>query len=186
MSRLPEVIRLDSEEEAQRLWGAALEALENAPGSLDALCESLELGIHAAEILAVQRLQEVRKEFPQTIATQLELPPEQIDVERDAPAAAAALQFTDLLDLFSESGLKCCSPSLHRGWEERRLSCTRSREIAQRAAALCLDAETRERLLTLAAYRNRIFRNPPPLRIVPGEILEAFDDLRRLVTALGR
>jgi hypothetical protein len=39
-------------------------------------------------------------------------------------------------------------------------------------------------LLTLAAYRNRLFRTPPPVLVRPREILEAYDALDRLVAGL--
>jgi len=42
------------------------------------------------------------------------------------------------------------------------------------------------RLLLLAAYRNRLFRCPPPVRVVPGEILDALVTLDRLVAGLAK
>ncbi len=39
-------------------------------------------------------------------------------------------------------------------------------------------------LLLLAAYRNRLFRYPPPIRIVPAEISAAFPVLQGLVESL--
>ena len=49
---------------------------------------------------------------------------------------------------------------------------------------IALDEEEREALL-LSAYRNGIFRSPPPVRVVRGEILEAFPVLSNLMEALG-
>lgn len=183
-SILPDVIRLDAEEEARRLWKDAVEARESADSSLVALSECLSLGIHAAEILAIHRLQPVRPELPATIGSQLELPPPEVDAERDAAVSERVLQFTDLLDLLSHDGLVCCSPRLHRGWEDRTFSCARSRATAHQAIPLQLDEAARGRLLRLSAYRNRIFRDPPPLHIVPAEVLEGFDDLTRMVGTL--
>ena len=94
------------------------------------------------------------------------------------------MQFTDILDLLSEEQLDCVGPKLHRGWEDRRFSCRRSRATAAEAIGLTVDAAERDRLLLLAAYRNRIFRYPPPIRIVPAEIVEAFPALAALVQSL--
>ena len=41
-----------------------------------------------------------------------------------------------------------------------------------------------QKLLLLSAYRVRIFRYPPPLRIVPEEILDAFPALECFVEKL--
>lgn len=175
---------LGPEEEARRLWQGAREAFENAGDNLVSLCESLDLGVRAAEILVTQRLQSVRERFPATIALQLELPVAEVEAHRDVVTVPKALQFTDMLDLLSEPTLECVGPRLHRGWVDRRFSCRRSRESAREAIGVSLAAEERERLLLLAAYRNRLFRYPPPIRIVPGEILAAFPALERLVDAL--
>jgi hypothetical protein len=50
--------------------------------------------------------------------------------------------------------------------------------------AVTLSGEEQEQLLTLAAYRNRLFRTPPPVRVRPGHILAAFAALDRLVAGL--
>lgn len=184
MSRLPEEIQLGPEEEARRLWKGAQEALGSAGESLVSLCESLDLGLRAAEILVAQRLQAVRDRFPATIAGQLELPVPEVEPYRDAVAVPKALGFTDALDLLSEEGLECVAPRLHRGWEDRRFACARSRATAQAAIPITLGAAEREKLLLLSAYRNRIFRYPPPVRLVPAEILDAFPVLSRVVERL--
>ena len=48
-----------------------------------------------------------------------------------------------------------------------------------------LESRARDQLLLLSAYRNRLFRYPPPLAIEPAVVLEAFPTLSRLVCALG-
>jgi len=48
-----------------------------------------------------------------------------------------------------------------------------------------LGAEERARLLLLAAYRNRIFRTPPPIRIVTKDLLDAFPALMDLYGKLS-
>ncbi len=184
MSNLPEVITVGPEEEATRLWEGALRAHDQAADSLVALCEALDLGVRAAEILAIQGLQPVREKFPATIALQLETPAADVEPFRDAITAPKAMQFTDIVDLLSAAELECVSPKLHRGWEDRRFSCRRSRETAQQAIGVTLEEGQRNDLLLLSAYRNRIFRYPPPLRIVPAEILEAFRALLDLVPRL--
>ena len=63
-------------------------------------------------------------------------------------------------------------------------ACQRSRKRAREAIGITLGAEERDRLLLLCAYRNRIFRTPPPLEIAPQDILEALPDLEELVAAL--
>ena len=73
---------------------------------------------------------------------------------------------------------------MHRGWEDRRFSCRRSRVTAQEAIGVTLNAAEQDQLLTLAAYRNRLFRTPPPVLVRPGEILAAYATLDRLVAGL--
>lgn len=184
MSQLPDVIDLSPEEEAQRLWRGALEAHANASHDLVSLCESLDLGLRAAEILAITRLQPIKERFPATIGIQLDTPEPQVDTHRDAISVPNTLQFIDILDLLSAEETDCVSPGLHRGWEDRRFSCRRSRATAQQAIGVTLEAPDRDRLLLLAAYRNRIFRHPPPVRVNTGDIRNAFASLTRLVEGL--
>jgi len=184
MSTLPRVLELGWEDEARRLWAGALECRAAAEADLVSLCESLDLGLHATEILAVGLLQHVRGEFPATIGLQLELPDPDVDPQRDGTNLPNTLQFHDVLDLLSDEELECVSPGLHRGWEDRRFSCRRSRVTAHSAIGLSLSRDERSRLLSLGAYRNRLFRYPPPVRVVPGDILEAWPSLERLVVGL--
>jgi hypothetical protein len=184
VSELPMAITLGPEEEATRLWVGALAAFDKATTELVPLYESLDLGVRAAEIAVIHKLQPVKDRFPATIALQLELPVPEIDATRDAVTVPKALDFTEILDLLSDEGLECVGPRLHRGWEDRRFSCRRSRRTAKDAVGFSLDAADRDQLLLLAAYRNRLFRYPPPIRIVPAEIRAAFPVLRRVVEAL--
>jgi len=184
MSELPAVIELGSEEEAQRLWIGAAAAFEKASEDLVALCESLDLGLRAAEILVMHKLQEVKGQFPATIQLQLETPAPDVDPHRDAVNIPNTLDFTAVLDLLSADGLECVAPGMHRGWEDRRFACKRSRETATSALGITLDEEQREQLLVLAAYRNRIFRSPPPLNVVPAQIMGAWGALKTLVEGL--
>jgi hypothetical protein len=179
-----DVIDLGSEEEARRLWTRALEAHELSERDLVSLCESLDLGLHAAEILVIQLLQPIKEQFPATIGVLLSLPQPDVDVQRDGINVPKALQFHDVIDLLSGEALECVSPGLHRGWEDRRFSCRRSRAAAQGEIGLTLSAEEQEQLLLLAAYRNRLFRCPPPVRVVPREVRAAFPALKRLVEGL--
>jgi len=184
MSELPAVIELGSEEEARRLWSGAREAYRSADQDLVALCESLDLGLRAIEILVIHRLQAAKGEFPATIQLQLETPAAEVDPLQDAIRIPHSLQFTSVLDLLSTDGLECVSPGMHRGWEDRRFSCRRSRVTAQAALGVTIGEEEREQLLTLAAYRNRIFRSPPPLKVVPTQITGAWASLERLAERL--
>lgn len=184
MSDLPAVIELDSAEEAQRLWIGATDAFKSAEEDLVALFESLDLGLRAAEILVMHKLQSVKGDFPATIQLQLETPAAEVDAHRDATNIPNTLDFTAVLDLLSAEGLECVSPGMHRGWEDRAFSCKRSRQTATAALGITLDAEQREHLLVLSAYRNRIFRSPPPLKVVPAEILGAWGALKKLVEGL--
>ncbi len=177
MNELPEVLDLGSEDEARRLWDAALAARVEAPDDLISLCNSIDLGAHAVEIMVISRLQPHKDQFPATIGALLETPSPEVDKHRDAIHVPNSLQFTDIIDLLSEEELECVSPGLHRGWEDRRFSCRRSRETAQSAIKLTISTADRDSLLLLSAYRNRVFRYSPPVRIVPGEILGAFDSL---------
>jgi hypothetical protein len=184
MTDLPDTLELAPEEEARRLWQGAGEALERARADLVALCEALDLGLRAAEILVVDRLSPIKDQFPATIAIQLQRPRPEVHPVEDATTVPNSLQFTEILDLLSEEGLECVAPGLHRGWEDRRFSCQRSRVTAQRALGVSLDEDQRADLLLLSAYRNRIFRAPPPVRVVPAEIQSAFHSLDRLMREL--
>ena len=184
MSGLPDVIELGLLEEATRLWAGAQSARAAADDDIVALCESLDLGLHAAEIFVIRLLQPVRDRFPATIGLQLELPSPEVEPNRDGMTIPHTLQFHDIVDLLSAESLECVSPGMHRGWEDRRFSCRRSRVTAQSAIGVTLDAPDQSDLLVLAAYRNRLFRYPPPVRIVPGEITAAWGALDRLVEGL--
>ncbi len=184
MNNLPNVIELGPAEEAERLWMGSLEAREAADRDFPALCEALELGVRAVEILAVHRLMQVKECFPATIQAQLETPVADVDLLRDAVHAPNCLDFVAVLDLLSAEDLECVSPGMHRGWEDRRFACRRSRETAREALGVTLQGDQREQLLVLAAYRNRVFRSPPPLRLVPLEILGAFGSLDRFKESL--
>jgi hypothetical protein len=184
MSSLADVIELGPEEEARRLWEGALEARARAADDLVALCESLDLGLRAAEILTVHRLNPIRDQFPATIGLQLEMPGPEVDRHRDGIQVPKALQFNEAIDLLSDPELTCVSPGMHRGWEDRRFSCRRSRVTAQEVIGVTLNAEEQEQLLTLAAYRNRLFRTPPPVLVRPADIIEAYGALDRMVAGL--
>lgn len=179
-----DIIELGPEEEAVRIWNGAKAAFERAGADVAALFESLDLGLRAVEILVVHRLQPVKAAFPATIGLLLDLPAPEIDVERDAIQVPRALQFTDVLDLLSEPELACVGPGLHRGWEDRRFACRRSRETARDAVGISLNDPQRKDLLLLAAYRNRFFRTPPPIRVVQKDILSAYPSLVDLVERL--
>ena len=184
MPELPETITLGAHEEARRLWKAAEEAARDASTNLVALCACLDRGIRAAEILAVEALQPVREQFPGSIAVRLEKPDASVDVARDAVEISADVTFAEIVDLLSEEALSCVGPGLHRGCEDRRLSCSRSRATAHGALGITLDAGDRDRLLMLGAYRNRIFRSPPPITLEPAALLEALPALSRLMERL--
>lgn len=184
MSRLPDVVELGLADEARRMWAGSRKARIAASEEFVALSEALDLGLHAAEILVIRRLQPVRPKFPATIGLQLELPTPDVDPHRDGIVSPHTLQFHDIVDLLSDEGLECVSPGMHRGWEDRRFSCRRSRATAQSAIGVSLDESEQADLLVLAAYRNRLFRYPPPVRIVPTEITSAFEALDRLVGRL--
>jgi hypothetical protein len=178
-----EVIELGPEEEANRLWSRAQEA--RSAGDLVSLCEALDLGLHAAEILLIHLLQPIKDQFPATIGLQLNMPDPDVDAHRDGINVPATLEFTDVIDLLSAEELECVSPGMHRGWEDRRFSCRRSRAAAQAAVGVSLSLESQEQLLLLAAYRNRLFRSPPPVRVVPDQIQSAFPHLENLVEGLS-
>ena len=184
MTQLGDTIDLGPEDEARRLWSGAQQARKAASDDLVSLCESLDLGLHAAEILVIQLLQPVKDNFPATIALQLNLPMPEVDPHRDGINVPKVLQFTDIIDLLSAEELECVSPGMHRGWEDRRFSCRRSRVAAQETSGVTLAADEQSQMLLLSAYRNRLFRCPPPVRVAPGEILSAFEPLERLVEGL--
>ncbi len=181
MSEKPEVILLGAEEEAERLWQGALRAQGSASDDFVALCEALDLGLRAAEILVTHKLQPLKDQFPATIGIQLETPSPEVDPERDAINVPNSLPFIAILDLLSGEEMDCVAPGLHRGWEDRRFSCRRSRVTAGEALGVTLTEEERHQLLVLAAYRNRIFRSPPPVQVNRGQVLEAFPALNKLM-----
>jgi hypothetical protein len=184
MTELPEILDLEPQEEARRLWKGAIDARGRAREDLVALFQVLDLGLRAAEILVLERLSPIRNQFPATIALQLERPRPEVDTVEDATTVPHSLQFTEILDLLSREDLECVAPGLHRGWEDRRFSCRRSRVTAQGTLEVCLQEGERKDLLLLSAYRNRIFRAPPPVRVAPREILAAFDSLEELIQKL--
>jgi len=171
-------------QEAERLWRGAESELARAGEDFAALCSALDLGIRAAQILAVLRIEPVRDRLPATIAALLERPPAEVDPWRDVVHQPRALRFAEVIDLLSDEDLECVTPHLHHGWEDRTWSCRRSRGLAREGAALGLGRAQRDRLLVLAAYRNRIFETPPPVRVDPAQITEAFPALRELVESL--
>ncbi|MCP3960694.1 MAG: hypothetical protein GY719_22855 [bacterium] len=181
----PEIRTLGPREEADRLWKGAQEAFEQAEESFVRLCEALDLGLRAIEILAVLRLQPVRPELPASIAMLLESPEPEVDVTRDGIHVPNSLSFVHVVDMLSDDGLDCVSPKLHHGWEDRRHSCLRSRKLARETTGVSLGREDRDHLLLLQAYRNRIFRLPPPVKIVPGDIVVAFPAAARLYERLS-
>jgi hypothetical protein len=184
MNDSPGIIQLDAVEEADRLWKGAKEAGAAAAKDFVAMCQAVELGLRAAEILVTHRLQPVKDQFPATIGIQLDTPDPEVEAHRDAVNVPNSLSFTAVLDLLSGDEMECVAPGLHRGWEDRRFSCRRSRITAREALNVTLDEADRESLLLLSAYRNRIFRAPPPVRVVKDEILMAFPALHRLVEGL--
>jgi len=186
MSPLPDSILLEPEEEAARLWEGAQAARTRAEESLADLCAAIDLGIRAVEIRAVGKLQRARENFPATIGAQLATPDPVVDPARDATETPKVLSFVDLLDLLSDEELACVSLRLHTGWEDRRFSCRRSRSVAREQTGLSLTGERREHLLQLAAYHNRIFRLPPPVRLKPAEVLNAYPALVALYDQLSK
>ena len=61
----------------------------------------------------------------------------------------------------------------------------RSRHLGRTACGTVLTPDVRDKLVLLEAYRNRIFRVPPPVRIVPDEIRSAFPSLEQLYDKLA-
>jgi len=170
--------------EAERLWQRASEAFERDRDDLISLIGAFDLGIRVVEINAVRCLQRVRNEFPATIGAMLETPPAIVDAERDFIHPPKSLRFVHVVDLLSQDRMTCVSRSLHHGWEDRRESCRRAREWARKATGFSLAEGEREDLVVLGAYRNRIFFVPPPVRVLPGDIIRAFPTLAEVVNRL--
>lgn len=185
MSEQVESVVLTPDAEAARLWRRAEEAFIRAPGSIAQLCEAVDLGVRVVEIGALNKLQSVHDQFPATIGTLLESLPPDIDTMRDLIHPPKSLTYVDVLDLLSARHLACISPQLHRGWEDRRESCMRSREKAFAAIGFSLDEDERKPLMLIGAYRNRLFSLPPPVRVVPSEVVNAFPSLAVLVDRLA-
>ena len=184
MAELAEKVYLSPQTEAQRLWSGALEAFHTAGQDFVQLSEAVDLGVRVVEIVTAQGLQEIRYKFPITIASLLDPPPPEVDLERDFLHPPNTLRFIDAVDLLSETELSCISPQLHHGWEDPISSCQRSRAQARSAFGFSLDRKQREALMLIGAYRNRIFRLPPPVYIVTDEVLTAFPTVVELVERL--
>lgn len=183
---LPGTITLGPDEEARRLWSAAQAARARAEVDVVALLEALDLGLRAAEVLAIQLLQPVKDRFPATIAVQLATPTPDVDPHRDGIHVPKVLQFTDVVDLLSGDDLECVSPGMHRGWEDRAFACRRSRAVARDVIGVTLAEGDQHHLLLLAAYRNRLFRCPPPVTIRVADVRAALPVLERLVERMLR
>jgi hypothetical protein len=179
-----EPLTLGPREQAELLWCGAETGMERAAGDIVSLGTALELGIRAAQILALLRIKPVRERLPATIAALLERPPEEVDPWRDVVHQPHALRFGDVIDLLSDENLECVSPHLHHGWEDRGWSCRRSRRLAHEASGVAIQRAQRDELLLLAAYRNRILETPPPVRVEPARIARALPALRDLVRSL--
>lgn len=184
MSEQIDEVTLTAEGEAERLWRRAEEAFIQAPGSIAQLCEAIDLGVRVVEIGVVSRLQPIAPEFPATIAALLESPPAEVDTMRDFVHPPKSLTFLDIVDMLSQEKLPCISQQLHRGWEDRIESCRRSREKTLNAIGFSLSEEERKPLMLIGAYRNRLFALPPPVRIIPKQVISAFPTLSVLAEKL--
>jgi len=184
MKTLPEVLVLDAREEAQRLWQGAQDAFLEADRSLVALCESIDLGMRAAELFAVTRLQAMRQGFPEPLRDHLQSQQARIHWYKDALDGVPCVQFRVLLDLMSGPELDCIAVELHGGAGASVFPCERARASAHTVLGFSLTREDRDLLLLLLAYRNRIFRCVPPVEIHKEEVLVAFPVLVQLVERL--
>jgi len=184
MSTVQEGVWLSPENEAERFWQEAQEALFKAGESVACLSEAVDLGVRVVDILTVRCLEPMRDEFPATIARLLEPLPPAVDPYRDFLHPPKALQFIDVLDMLSAEDLTCISPHLHHGWEDREASCHRSRARTRKATGFSVDAQQRDALMLIGAYQNRIFTLPPPVQVVPEDVLEAYAALVELVERL--
>lgn len=184
MSTEPEGVFLSPRVEAERLWKGVEEISDRARDDIAALSEMIELGIRAVEILTIECLRRVRFEFPTSVAVLLDPPPPDVDPTRDFVHAPKTLQLVDALDMLSDPVLPCISLGLHRGWVDRAQVCRELRNNTKRATDLSLDVTQRDALMLLGAYRNRIFLLPPPVRIAPDEVLQAFPIVTMLVEQL--
>ncbi len=184
MSQLLEEEWLKPKFEAQRLWDGTLEALRKAPKGIIHLCEAIDLGTRVVEILTVQRLESVRDKFPATIASLLKAPPPEVEADRDFLHAPKWLRYIDVLDLLSGKQLSCISPQLHHGWEDKHSACHRVRAYTAEVTGISLGEKSRDDLILIGAYRNRIFRLPPPVRIIPNEVMGAYLTLINVVERL--
>ena len=176
-------------ETSQLFWNGALHAFDEGQRDPLQLLVAVEFGVRAAEIEATEILHARSQEFAATIGFRLEQPAPHLYVYRDAVMEPHGVTFTEILDLLSKDELPCVGPRLHRGWEDRRFSCARARKTAQAANGVAIDGLWREKLLRIAAYRNRLFRSTPPVHIIPDELLAAYPALVQLVErirGLGR
>ena len=184
MSTQSEGVVLSPHAEAERLWSGAQEAFQQARDGIAPLSETIDLGMRVVEILTIECLRKVRLEFPTSVATLLDPPPLEINLTRDFLNAPKTLRLIDALDMLSDPELTCISPGLHKGWVDHVQVCRELRTNTKRATGLSLDANQRGALMLIGAYRNRIFLLPPPVRIVPDEVLGAFPVLSELVGQL--
>jgi len=181
---LPDVFTLHADEEATRLWQGAQEAYAEAGDRLVALSQCIDLGVRAAELRAIARLREVGEALPQRVRHGLEHEDARIHWYRDALPPEPCFDLRVLLDLVSRPELDCIAPELHGGLGASHFPCERARASAHAALGFSLRGEDRDLLLLLLAYRNRLFRCPPPVEVRKEEVLVAFPALTQLMGSL--
>ena len=186
MSAPTQDVLLTCETEAEGLWERARQAFERGPTGVVDLAEAVDLAVRTVEILMVRCLQGVDDPLPHSVTSLLESPPPDVDPRRDFGRPPHTLQFPDVVDMLSAEHLECVSPELHHGWTDHSALCRKGREIAQKAAGISLDERDRDDLVLIGAYRNRIFRLPPPTTVVPEDIVSAFPTLEKVVRKLLR
>lgn len=146
---------------------------------------AIGLAIRTAHVLALERLAGVAAEFPATIQALLTAPDPVVDTARDAlEDTQGVLDFRDLIDLLSVTGLECVAPRLHRGWQDKVQSCQTARRAAQGAVGFGIDGERRRSLLAGLAIYHRLFVFPPPVRPDVEDARAALAGLLRLVEQL--
>ena len=157
-------------------------AASNDPSDL---AEALIVTIRVAHLLGHVHLQKGEQAMPSSVQSLMELPPPEIDTERDAFAVPDDyLSFVDILDLMSEENMDCVAPHLHRGWQDKKESCRNARRAARATIGFSIGFRFRDELLAAAAIYNRISLVPATVALESAAVRGAFESVLRFVEAL--
>ncbi|MBW1807450.1 MAG: hypothetical protein JRJ87_04600 [Deltaproteobacteria bacterium] len=143
---------------------------------------AIALAIRIAQLFCYQRLKRIAGQFPATIQTLLRTP--KILQNSALTDPQEFIEFLDLIDLMSETDLKCIAPRLHRGWQDKVQSCQSARQLTQAELKYTIDADMRKSLLLALEIYNRTYLLPPPITFESQAVKQALASLLVLIEKL--